>query len=301
MRITNNLAAQLSIADLSSAREQLDAAQRAVTSGHKWETPSQDPIAAASVMRNNEQLSALGQYQRNVSTASRRATLEESAIDQISQLLTQAKEIALAQSTATASASSRQSVVSTVNQLLAQAVQIANSKDGSEYLFGGDTPTTQPFTVDTSGAVYSFSVAAVAPSGPRMVEIDSGQTIMTNHDGTQAFGTTAAGPLKALADLAAALQGGTQAGVTGTLDTLDSELGKAQVLISDAGARANRLQMTSANISALTNQLTSLNSDLQDVEAESAMVDLVNRQTAFQAALAATSRTLGLSLATYLP
>ena len=41
-------------------------------------------------------------------------------------------------------------------------------------------------------------------------------------------------------------------------------------------------------------------SDLRDVEVEKAMLDLVGRQTLYQAAMAATTRVLGLSLADYL-
>ncbi|MFI5309588.1 MAG: flagellar hook-associated protein FlgL [Gemmatimonadales bacterium] len=300
MRITNNMATQLAIASTTVAREQLDATQTKMSTGHKWQVASEDPTAAANVMQNDAQLRSLTQYQRNVDAANRRVSLQEGALGQLTDLLTRAKELAVSQATSTASATTRQAAGAEVNQLLAQAVQLANTKDGNEYVFGGDASTTTPFSVDTSGAAYTFTVAAVPPTGTRQVDIASGQRITTNLDGTTVFGTAATGPLKVLQDLASALQGGTQPAVTATLDSLDTEMGNAQNLTGETGAIANRLQITSSNITALTNQLTSSNSDLQDVDLASTMTELAGRQTAYQAAMAATARVMNLSLTSYL-
>ena len=46
--------------------------------------------------------------------------------------------------------------------------------------------------------------------------------------------------------------------------------------------------------------LQSFRSELRDTEIDKAMVELVGRQTLYQAAMSATSRVLGLSLANYL-
>jgi flagellar hook-associated protein 3 FlgL len=124
--------------------------------------------------------------------------------------------------------------------------------------------------------------------------------IPTNHDGTTLFGDVTTGPLATLANLAAALQGGTQVGVENTLGSLDSQVQGIQSFVGENGAWANRLQITSSNITAFTNQLTASNATLQDVNIETAMTNLTGRQTAYQAAMAATSRVMGLSLANYL-
>ena len=46
--------------------------------------------------------------------------------------------------------------------------------------------------------------------------------------------------------------------------------------------------------------LKTFRADLRDTEIDKAMVDLVGKQTLYQAAMSATSRILGLSLANYL-
>lgn len=300
MRVTNNMATLNAVASITSAREQMDAAQTQVSSGKKFMVASADPLAAAGVMTNNSQLRALGQYKLNASTAAQRATLDESALDQLTQLLTRAREIATAQGTDTASATTRQASLAEVNQLLAQAVQISNTKSGSEYLFGGANPGIVPYTINTVGPAYTYTVATPPPTGARQIEIGVGQKITANHDGTTVFGDATGGPLKVLQDLATALQTGTTAAVTGTLPSLITQMDNTQNLLGETGARVNQLQMTSSNITALTNQLATFNSNLQDVDVESAITELVGRQTAYQAAMAATSRMLSLSLTDYL-
>jgi flagellar hook-associated protein 3 FlgL len=300
MRISDTMNTQATITNFAQLRQQVDDAQTQVSSGLRFSEASQDPAAAASVMLNSTQLNALGQFQKNADTATRRVNLEESVLSQMNTLLANAQQLAVSQATATATTATRQTTAQEVNQLLAQAVQLSNTKDGNEYLFGGANSTTQPFNIDTSGSSYTFTVANPAPSGARQVEIAPGQLINTNHDGTQVFGTAATGPLASLQNLAAALQGGTQTAVENTLGDLDNQLTQVNSLVGQTGAWASRLQITSSNITSMTNQLTASNATLQDVDIETAMTNLTGRQTAYQAAMAATSRVSNLSLANYL-
>lgn len=300
MRITNNRATQNAIASIAAARERMDIAQVKLTSGRKVQSASEDPAAATSVMQNDAQLRAIDQYQRNVGAASQRLGLEEGALDQLTALLVRAREITVSEATDTASPASRQAAGAEVNQLLAQAVQLANTKRGDEYLFGGATSSTTPYAVSAGTAAYTFTVANPAPTGPRQIEIGAGTLITSNHDGTQVFGTVAGGPLKALQDLAAALQTGTTAAVSNLMPTFVTEIANVQTLLGETGARAGQLEITDSNLTALKNQIVAFNSDLQDVDMEAVITELAGRQTAYQAAMAATARMSSLSLSDYL-
>ncbi len=300
MRITNNLATQLAISNLSMAREHLDSAQTKVLTGRSFQQASENPTAANGVMQSESQINALSQYTRNVGAAQRRVSSEDSALSQLTDLLTRAKELAMSQATGTASAQTQAVTGAEVNQLLAQAVLISNTMDGNDFLFGGNNSTTQPFSVNATGASYTFSVAAVPPTGARQIEINKGQRIAAAHDGVQVFGDANSGILKTLQDLAGALNGGSTAGVAAALPTIDTSLSQLQSLIGETGARANTLDITKSNISALSSQLATFKSTLQDVDLEAAITELVSRQTAYQAALSATSRVLNLSITSYM-
>jgi flagellar hook-associated protein 3 FlgL len=58
--------------------------------------------------------------------------------------------------------------------------------------------------------------------------------------------------------------------------------------------------VTSANLDAFDVNLKTLKSGLEDVDMEQAVTELVSRQSAYQAAMLATSRVMGLTLADYL-
>ncbi len=298
MRITNNMATQLAVSQFDVARQRLESAQRRVTEGTKFSTASEDPTAATNVMANSGALRALDQYKRNIGVANRRLALEESAVDQLNTILTRAKELAVSQGTDTASPQTRIAARAEANQLLQQAAALGNTQDGGNYLFGGTMSSTPPFVVDTTTAVFSFT--ASGGTGTRQVEISAGQRASTSHDATQLFGTTAAGALKALQDLAAGLDTGTTAAVQGVIVGLDSAINATQSMVGEIGARQNQMQIAQANVSAFSQNLVALNSDLQDVDLETAMVELVSRQTAYQAAMSATSRVMSLNLSDYL-
>ncbi len=298
MRITNNMASRLAVAQFDIARQKLDDAQVRVTTGRRFATASEDPTAALSIMANDGALRALDQYKRNIGAGKRRLSFEESAVDQLSTLLERAKELALSQATDTASQQTRQAVKAEVNQLLQQAVALANTQDGSEYLFGGTLSGTPPYEVTTAGSVYQFT--ASGGSGDRQIEIAAGQRANTAHDGTQVFGTATSGALKSLQDLATALDSGTRAAVAASIDAIDTSIGITEKNIGEIGARQNQMQIAEANISAFSQNLTVVNSDLQDVEMETAMVELISLQTAYQAAMSATSRVMSLNRADYL-
>lgn len=298
MRITNNMATQLAVAQFAVARERMDEAQLKVTSGKRFTKASEDPTAANTVMANSGALRALDQYKRNIGVANRRLSQEETAVDQLNSILIRAKELSLGQASDTASAATRQAAKAEANQLLQQAISLANTQDGGEFLFGGIASTTAPFSIDTTGSVFTFTASGSV--GIRQVEIAAGQRANTAHDATQVFGTTGAGTLKALQDLAAALNTGTGSAVAAAIPAIDTVMTDAQTMLAEIGARQNQMQIAQANISAFNQNLIALNSDLQDVDLENAMVDLVGRQTAYQAAMSATSRVMNLNLTDYL-
>ncbi|MDQ8154810.1 MAG: flagellar hook-associated protein FlgL [Gemmatimonadota bacterium] len=298
MRITNNMATQLAVMQFDVARQKLEEAQRKVTTGKAFERASEDPTGAATVMANTGALRALEQYKRNIGVGNRRLSLEENAVDQLTSLITRAKELAISQATDTASSQTRQVMLAEVNQLVQQAVNLANTQIGSDYLFGGTTSATAPFTIDTSGPAYTFTASGSA--GGLQLEIGNGQRATATHDGTELFGTETAGVLKSLADFAAALSTGQQAAVASSIAGLDDSLASSQTRLGEVGARQNQMQIADANIAAFKQNLIALNSDLQDVDLENAITELVGRQTAYQAAMAATSRVMSLNLTDYL-
>ncbi|MBI2795769.1 MAG: flagellar hook-associated protein FlgL [Gemmatimonadetes bacterium] len=299
MRITNNLASTAAANGLAALREQIAATQRQITSGKRFETPSQDPVASQQALRNDRESRALAQYRRTIAAARSRTDLEDNALQNLTNLLTRAREIAIQQGDDSANATSRQQAVTEVNGLLSEAVALATVRDGEEYVFGGQQSTTPPYTI-TEGTIFTFSTTGGGPVGTRAVEIGAGETMVPVHDGVSVFGTTSGGVLKTLQDLATALNTGDRAQVTSQLSGLTAAQVGLQQQVADTGARGSRLDIADANLSAFATQLSARTSALRDVDMEAATTELVTRQTTYQAAMAATSRVLTMSLTDYL-
>lgn len=296
MRITNNIMQREQLARVQAGLRQLDEAQRRVSSGMRLGRASDDPVAASGAMQARGSLRALEQYRRNVDAATSRAGAEEGVLDRLTETLVRAKELALSQGTDTASDVTRASTRAEVDQLLRFAVGLANTRFGDGYLFGGHRPQTRPYDVADAGTHLDFTTTS--PDGELSVEVSAGQTLAVGHDGVAVFEET--GALAALRDLGRALGAGDPAAVRVAADALDSALDGVQGLVGDVGARVNALQVTGASLDALETNLATFRSDLEEVDLEKAVTELVSRQAAFQAAMLATSRVLGMNLTEYL-
>lgn len=299
MRITNNITTQNALRTMQRGQREVAAATSRVYSGLRFERASEDPTAAAQVMRTGGSLRALVQYRRNIDAATARASMEEGVLDQLDSVLARARELGVSQATGTANAETRRVAKAEVDQLLRFAVSLGNTKSGDAYLFGGTQGTVAPFGIDEADPA-SLDFTTTSPTGELRIEISSGQLLSTSHDGTQVFGTATEGPLAALRDLSRALGANDQDAIgaaTGTLKTVSGEL---QTLVGDVGARMNQLQVTGANLNALEVTLKTFRSDTQEIDFEHAVTELVGRQTAFQAAMMATSRVMGMNLTDYL-
>ena len=306
MRVTNSLITRDTIARLQQNQKRVAEAQELVTSGLRVRKMSDDPSDASSLLQTSGSLRALSQYRRNVDALGSRLDAEEGALDQITQVLTRAKELAVGQAgSAGSNAATRTATAAEVQQLLEQAVSIANGKFDEEYLFGGqNSAALPPFDAKQTGQAPRFvslrgaPAAPLLPQGQRPIEIAAGQTMPGVHDGNSVFVQT--GVLQSLYDLQQALAADNTAGIQSAQGALDSALTGIQALVGDVGARQNRVETLTAGFDALQLNLEDRKADLREVDIETAITEMLNRQTAYQAAMMAASKVMGMSLTDYL-
>lgn len=296
MRVTNYIIRSNAVASIQSNLRRLEEAQSRVTTGLKLRQPSDDPTGAGEVLRAGSSLRALDQYRRNIDFATSRLEAEESVLDQVTNLLARAKELGMSQASGTADHQTRTTTKAEVDGLLDHLMSLSNTKVGDDYLFGGSTPGSAPVAKDVAGK------PTVAPTvaGEHRTEIAAGQTLKTTHNAQELFADGQTDVFKALWDLSQALGANDQAAIADSIKTIDSAHASVQTLIGDVGAKYNQLQVTHANLDALEINLRTFKSNLEDADLEKAVTELVARQTAFQSAMLATSRVLGMNLAEYL-
>lgn len=303
MRITNQLIQRQTISRVQSSLLAVDKAREDVSTGRRIRRMSDDPSSASEVVRSSSSLRALDQFRRNITTGQGRANAEESVLDQLTNTLARGIELAINQASSTASPQTRLIAKSEVDQLINYAVSLGNTKFGDDYLFGGtrgnERPLRNPTVVtDPFTSLVDTSAQPVNPSGSIQLEISDGNFVNPNHNATEVFLNTNA--LQSLRDLSIALGNDDVPGIGAALTALQGASNDVQTLIGTQGSRTSEFLVTGSQLDRQEISLTTYRSDLRDLEIEKAMIELAGRQTGYQAAMTATSRVLGLSLANYL-
>lgn len=291
MRISNGMIQARALSGLQTNMSGMARLQEQIASGRRINRPSDDPVGVGSVLQTNSSLSALTQYQRNLEAARSRQTLEEQTLGELTNVLERAKELGVAQGTATSNAQTRRVARAEVDRLIEFTQGLGNTTFQGRFLFGGQYADRMPFASTTPDPL-------APPSGALRVEVGPGQVVDTNRSGQEIFVDT--GVFTAMEELSTALGNDDAEAIRDALTSLDAAFAGVQELVGDVGARLNSLDVAAQNLDALEVNLESLRSSIQDTDFEEAVTELVNRQTTFQAALAANAQILGQSLADYL-
>jgi len=292
VRVSNNLIHKGVQSRLQRNLASIYEANLRVTTGLRINKPSDDPASAAEVMATDRRIRALDQYRRNIDSAAARVNAAEGVLDQLGDILSRARELGMAQGGDTASAATRQTAKAEVDQLLQTVIQLGNTRFGDAYLFGGAHADLAPLADD--GTVS----ATTPPVGDSPVALDFGQSVLTVHDAQSLF--LDSGAISALQHLSGALGANDAEEIRTATAELVSAFDATQTRIGEIGARSQRLESARANIDALEASAKIQRSGLAEVDFEQAVTELLNRQTAYQAALMATSRILNTTLAEYL-
>lgn len=291
MRITNVNLQRRTLDGIQANLREMDRSIRQISTGLRVESPSDDPAATRSILRTNGALSANTQFARNISRAQSFVRAEEVVLDQLGDVLTRSRELALGQAGSTANADTRQAAAREVEGILSFVADLGNSRLGGRYLFGGTASSTPPFPPGTTPP-------PPLPTGGTPIEIGPGRTVAPNVSASEIFEDT--GVLAALEALAEGLRSNDPDTIRQAEGALNQAFAQVQILNGEVGSRANRLELAQSRIDDLSLNLTEYRSDLQDVEFEEAVSRLAMSQTAYQAALAATARILGVNLTDYL-
>ena len=289
MRISNNLLQQRVLRDLQGNLTRLAQAQTQISTGKRFESMSEDPIAGGTVIAADRGLRGIEQYRRNTTAARARTDAEEAVLSQVTDLLARAKELALQEGSSTATSQTRTIAKSEVDRIIEQVIQLGNTQVGDEYLFAGHQVSTQPF--DSADLYWG-------DDGARQAAVGQNYLVTTNHTGRELL--VASGVLNSLQALSTALGTGSQSGVAATAYAIDSAYDNTQVMLATNGARVRQIESAMQNTDALETSITLRKSDAQDIDLETATTRFVGIQNTLQAALLSTSKLLNTTLTDYL-
>jgi flagellar hook-associated protein 3 FlgL len=165
--------------DLSA---QLNKTDEQIATGKRVNRPSDDPVAAARILKLDQEVKRIETYERNAQLANNRLGQEESAISSSLDILQRVRELTVQAGNGSLSANDRLSISSEMKERLQQLAQMANTQDASgEYIFSGFQGGSPAFANEADGWTYQ------GDEGQRMLEIDDGVTVAISDHGKGIF------------------------------------------------------------------------------------------------------------------
>lgn len=144
-RVSENSSTAAVHHSISRVKSRLEDLQMKGASLRRMTRPSDNPMANAEALSLGTKLDDTKQYLSNSNHALMQLDATEKSIEQITNILVKAKELAIAQSSGFYSDDVRRNVANEVDQLHKQTLAIANKRLGPKYIFGGHKTLTAPF------------------------------------------------------------------------------------------------------------------------------------------------------------
>ncbi|MGO1368459.1 MAG: flagellar hook-associated protein FlgL [Senegalia sp. (in: firmicutes)] len=307
MRITNNMMISNMMRNVNNNLETLSKTNDKMTSGKKFQLPSDDPIGVSKSLKFHTDLSRIEQYKRNVDDANSWMEITESSVSQIGDVLQRARELTVQGANGTNTAEDKEKISAEIKQLREQVIKVANTKYAGRGIFSGYKTGSDLIGEDGK---YNIDLAI---NEKTEYNVGSADTIDVNIVGTRLFGA-ANGSYDA--ELVSAGEKPEMIAVFDRLidglDTDDSEsinesLGEVDDTISnllsvraEIGAKTNRLELNMNRLEDQTLSVTKLLSKNEDADIAKTIIDLKTQETVYQASLQAGARIIQPSLMDFL-
>jgi flagellar hook-associated protein 3 FlgL len=182
IRVTQTIAQTQFLTSIQALEASINDTQNQISSNKSFTTASQNPTAAGSVNNYTQALAQSEQFGTNASSAQTNLQTEDNALSQVQNQLNSLRTLTLEAGNGTLTSSDRTAIATQAVQIQNSLLALANTTNGNgEYIFGGYTATTQPFTLSSTGATYN------GDQGQRQVQIAAGQTVADGDNGNTVF------------------------------------------------------------------------------------------------------------------
>ena len=148
MRISTMMMFDSLVSNLAKATEKTQEIQEVISTGKKINRLSDDPIGITRILNYQSDLVKLTQYKENITYGNSWLSMSDSVVQDMQNLVSEAKNIAIAQSTSTMSSENRAQAAVAVQNLYNQLIDYANTKLGGNYIFGGTITDSIPFNAN---------------------------------------------------------------------------------------------------------------------------------------------------------
>ncbi|MFZ1986936.1 MAG: flagellar hook-associated protein FlgL [Desulfatitalea sp.] len=285
MRVSNAMMAENIKGYLFKHTEKLLKTQEQIASTKRINRASDDPIGLGLAMGYRKNIASIEQYNTNINNAKLHINTVEDILGGVTDMLTEAKEIA-----ADPAPNMRALLADQVVAIREQVLQMANSKINGNYAFSGDLTDTPPF--DAAG-VYA------GDTGTKDHIIGDGLQINITADGEQIF-QGASDVFTVLTDLETALNANDATTIAAQLPLLNDAIQQLNTTRAVNAGQYKRLEATLSYNERFLVNVQDLLSRTEDTDIASAAIDLKIQETAYQSTLATAAKIIQPSLIDFL-
>lgn len=183
MRISTQQAFLNSVSNMQNSQSKLADLQNQLSTGKKLNKPSDDPVAAAQVVKLNRELAQTEKFQDNIGVTQRRLELEETVLDSLNNTIDRMRELTLQAGNTTLTDADRRTIATELRGLTDYAAGLMNTQDSQgEYLFAGSKGFTQPYVKDALGQ-YDYT----GDDGQRMIQVAPDLFVPSSDSGQYLF------------------------------------------------------------------------------------------------------------------
>ncbi|MFS8639889.1 MAG: flagellar hook-associated protein FlgL [Symbiobacteriaceae bacterium] len=283
MRITGGMMITGLLRDLRRAQEALSTFQNQLASGKRVQRPSDDPVATVDSMRLRARIAEVERMQKNAEHARDWLETTDAALDQATQILQRARELAVRAASGSLPDSSLEALRAEVEQLRAHLVEVAKTTLGGDYIFSGFLTDTAPYSIDGNGNVSPYQ----GDSGRIEREVAPGVRMTINVLGDEVFDDA----FTALHNLINDLQNGDTAAISQSrIGELDKAIDQVLRLRAEVGAKVNRIELGLNRMMEIRIDTERLLSEVEDVDVAETVMRLSVSEAAYRAALMAGAR-----------
>ncbi len=187
LRVTTQQQFATSIDNMQKSNVKLDHLQQQISTGKRIMQPSDDPVAAAQVLKLERELAQYDKFDINIKAVDRRLTLQESVMQSFRTSLNRVKELTIQGSTGTLTDSDRASIAVNLKEEADFMAGLMNTKDSQgEYIFSGSKGNTKPYEKQPDGS-YDYQ----GDDGQRKIQVSSDLFIPSNDSGQYLFESVA--------------------------------------------------------------------------------------------------------------
>jgi flagellar hook-associated protein 3 FlgL len=144
-RVSENSSSHALAFALNKAKSKMENLQIKGSTLQNITRPSDNPLANVEAMSIASNTSDNKQYLRNIDYAQVQLNTTETSLEQLTEIMSKAKEIAIAQSSDFYGDDVRANVSQEIEQLRNQALSVGNKRLGNRYIFGGFSTLKSPF------------------------------------------------------------------------------------------------------------------------------------------------------------